>query len=196
MSETPLHFKTITELAELIKSKELSPVEVTDAMLDRIRERDLQYKSYATVMAEQARTSAQAAERAISSGNYLGPLHGVPIAVKDLCFTKGVKTMGATKALMNHVPDFDCTVVQKLNAAGIETVERMVSATATELGEVLGISEGAAEALRQDDPPIGYSGTVGGDLTFRTGNVDLVQVGLNARLYRVTESATRLIVGN
>jgi len=52
------------------------------------------------------------------------------------------------------------------------------------------------EALRQDDPPIGYSGTVGGDLTFRTGNVDLVQVGLNARLYRVTESATRLIVGN
>ena len=52
------------------------------------------------------------------------------------------------------------------------------------------------EALRQDDPPLGYSGTFGGDLTLRTGNVDLVQVGLNARLYRVTESATRLIVGN
>ena len=51
------------------------------------------------------------------------------------------------------------------------------------------------EALRQDDPPLGYSGTFGGDLTMRTGNVDLVQVGLNARLYRVTESATRLIVG-
>ena len=118
MSETPLHFKTITELAELIKSKALSPVEVTDAMLERIRERDQHYKSYATVLAEQGRTSAQAAERAISTGNYLGPLHGVPIAVKDLCFTKGVKTMGATKALMNHVPDFDCTVVEKLNAAG------------------------------------------------------------------------------
>ena len=69
-------------------------------------------------MAGQARTSAQAAERAIASGNYLGPLHGVPIAVKDLCFTKGVPTMGATKALINHVPNFDCTVVQKLNAAG------------------------------------------------------------------------------
>lgn len=52
------------------------------------------------------------------------------------------------------------------------------------------------EALRQDDPPLGSSGTFGGDLTLRTGNVDLVQVGLNARLYRVTESVTRLIVGN
>jgi hypothetical protein len=52
------------------------------------------------------------------------------------------------------------------------------------------------EALRQDDPPLGHSGTVGGDLTVRTGNVDLLQVGLNARLYRVTESVTRLIVGN
>ena len=52
------------------------------------------------------------------------------------------------------------------------------------------------EALRRDDPPLGYSGTFGGDLAVRTGNVDLVQIGLNARLYRVTESATRLIVGN
>jgi hypothetical protein len=52
------------------------------------------------------------------------------------------------------------------------------------------------EALRQDDPPLGYSGSVGGDLTIRTGNVDLVQLGLNARVYRVTESKTRLMVGN
>ena len=118
MSETPLHFKSITELASLIKSKALSPVEVTEAMLTRIQEQDHKYKSYATVMAEQARTSAEAAERAIAAGNYLGPLHGVPVAVKDLCFTKGVATMGAAKVLTDHVPDFDCTVVQKLNAAG------------------------------------------------------------------------------
>ena len=52
------------------------------------------------------------------------------------------------------------------------------------------------EALRQENPPLGYSGTFGGDLTIGTGNVDLVQVGLNARLYRVKESVTRLIVGN
>ena len=118
MSETPLHFRTITELAALIKSKALSPVEVTETMLDRIQELDPQYKSYATVMPEQARSSAQAAERAIAAGNYLGPLHGVPIAVKDLCFTKGVATMGGAKALADHIPDFDGTVVRKLNAAG------------------------------------------------------------------------------
>ena len=80
MSETPLHFKTITELAALIKSKTLSPVEATEAMLTRIQEQDPQYKSYATVMAEEARASAQTAERAIRP-------NGVPIAVKDLCFT-------------------------------------------------------------------------------------------------------------
>ena len=118
MTEMPLHFKTILELASMIESKTLSPVEITESALDRISQQDPQYKSYATVMADQARASAQAAERAITSGNYLGPLHGVPIAVKDLCFTKDVPTMGATKALINHVPNFDCTVVQKLNAAG------------------------------------------------------------------------------
>ena len=118
MADTPLHFKTIVELASLIESKELSPVEVTEAALRRIEEHDPYYKSYATVMAGHARESARTAEQAIASGNHLGPLHGVPIAVKDLCFTTGVATMGATKSLMDHVPSFDCTVVQKLNAAG------------------------------------------------------------------------------
>ena len=118
MSDTPLHFKTITALATLIQSKALSPVEVTEAMLGRIQAQDPHYKSYATVMPQQARSSAQAAQRAIAEGNYLGPLHGVPIAVKDLCFTKGVATMGGTKALISNVPDFDCTVVERLNAAG------------------------------------------------------------------------------
>jgi len=118
VNETPLHFKTITEVAALIKSNALSPVELTETMLNRIQAQDSQYKSYITVMAAQARTSAQSAERAIAAGNYQGPLHGVPIAVKDLCFTKGVATMGGTKALNNHIPDFDGTVVERLNAAG------------------------------------------------------------------------------
>ena len=52
------------------------------------------------------------------------------------------------------------------------------------------------EALRRDDSPLGYSGSFGGDVTLRTGNVDLIQLGLNGRRYRVTESATSLIVGN
>ena len=118
MSETPLHFKTITEIAKAIASKQLSPVEITTAMLGRIAQLDGQLMSYATVMAEHAMAAAQKAEREINAGTYRGPLHGVPIAVKDLCFTKGVRTMGAAKVLADHVPTFDGTVIAKLASAG------------------------------------------------------------------------------
>ena len=118
MQETPLHFKTISEVASLIESKQLSPVELTKAMLGRIESLDHRYKSYATVMSDQAMASARAAETAITAGRYIGPLHGVPIAVKDLCFTKGVATMGGTQVLRQHVPGFDATVVEKLQSAG------------------------------------------------------------------------------
>ena len=118
MPEEPLHFLTITQLAEDLKSKKISPVEVTEYMLKRIDDLDGQYKSYATLMADSARAQAKVAESEIASGNYRGPLHGVPIAVKDLCFTRGVRTMGGSKASVNHVPDFDGTVVTKLNEAG------------------------------------------------------------------------------
>jgi len=118
MQESPLHFKTISQVASLIESKQLSPVEVTEAMLARIDAKDSVYKSYATVMADQAMASARDAESAVASGDYKGPLHGVPIAVKDLCFTSGVRTMGGAKVLRDYVPDFDATVVTKLQSAG------------------------------------------------------------------------------
>ena len=118
MRETPLHFRTITEISEEIASKQLSPVDVTAAMLQRIDQLDGQLKSYATVTAEQAMAAAQAAEREITAGKYLGPLHGIPIAVKDLCFTKGVPTRGGVEVLAGHVPAFDSTVITKLTAAG------------------------------------------------------------------------------
>ena len=118
MRETPLHFRTITEVAEEIATKQLSPVDVTAVMLQRIEQLDGQLKSYATVTAEQAMAAAQAAEREINAGTYRGPLHGVPIAVKDLCFTKGIRTMGGVEVLAGHVPAFDSTVITKLTAAG------------------------------------------------------------------------------
>ena len=118
MPDTPLHYQTIAEVGAHLRSRELSPVELTQAMLGRIDSLDGTLKSYATVMSESAIAAAQAAELEIAAGNYRGGLHGVPIAIKDLCFTSGVATMGGTRVLRDFVPDFDGTVVRKLRAAG------------------------------------------------------------------------------
>jgi amidase len=127
-----LHFLSIQELASQLQSRALSPVDVTRHMLDRIAKIDGRLKSYATVTPEQALTDARAAEREILAGKYRGPLHGVPIGIKDLCYTKGVRTMGGTAVRKNFVPSFDATVVSKLRDAG-----------AIVLGK-LNLSEGAA----------------------------------------------------
>ena len=118
MADTPLHFRTIPEVAGIIRSREVSPVEVTGEILERIGRLDGRYKAYATVMAEHAMEAARRAEREIIDGEYRGPLHGVPVAVKDLCFTDGVRTMGGCKVLSDHVPSYDSTVVSRLAAAG------------------------------------------------------------------------------
>ena len=118
MPNTALHYQTITELAAQLTSRQLSPVEVTQALLQRIAQLDGALQSYATVMADHAINAARVAEHDISAGRYRGPLHGVPVAVKDLYFTTGVRTMGGTKVLAQHVPHFDATVVARLHAAG------------------------------------------------------------------------------
>jgi amidase len=87
-------------------------------MLARIARVDPVLKSYATLMADQAIADARAAEKEIQSGQYRGPLHGMPIGVKDLCYTKGVRTMGGTAVLKDFIPTFDATVVTRLRAAG------------------------------------------------------------------------------
>jgi amidase len=118
MPETPLHFKTIREVAALIESKQLSPVELTRTMLERIGALDGKLLSYATLMADSAMAQAREAEHEIAAGSYRGLLHGVPVAVKDLCYTTGVRTMGGTKVNADFIPDFDATVVTRLKAAG------------------------------------------------------------------------------
>lgn len=118
MSETPLFYKPITEIAELLSSRNLSPVELTSVMLDRIEQLDGQLKSYATVTTDLAMTAAKKAEQEIAADNYRGPLHGVPIGIKDLCFTKGIRTMGGAYVMADNIPDHDCTVVEKLKVAG------------------------------------------------------------------------------
>ena len=118
MSDAPLHYRTISEVSALLRDKEISSVELTQHMLSRIGDLDKRLKSYATVMSDSAVEQARIAEEEISSGRYRGPLHGVPIAVKDLCYTRGVRTMGGCKVLKDHIPAFDSTVVKRFKDAG------------------------------------------------------------------------------
>lgn len=108
----------VVGLAEKLRSRELSPVEVTDAYLDRIAATEKRLCAYITVTAELARATALAAEREIAAGNWRGTFHGVPIALKDLCCTKGILTTSGSKVLADHVPDCDATVWTRLSAAG------------------------------------------------------------------------------
>jgi len=113
-----LCFLTIGEASGLIKDKKLSPVDLTKAYLDRIEAIDGKVKSYVTPLPESALQEARVAEADIQKGNYHGPLHGVPIGLKDLYDTKGVRTTGQSKVFEHRVPEEDATVVTKLEEAG------------------------------------------------------------------------------
>jgi amidase len=118
MNVDSLHYASLQEVARLIKARELSPVELTQHMLDRIEAVDKSLHSYATVMPERALWAAQRAEDEIAAGGYRGPLHGVPVALKDLCFTRGTRTMGGLRVLRDFLPDYDGTAVTRLEDAG------------------------------------------------------------------------------
>jgi amidase len=116
--KSPLHYSSLAEVATLIAARELLSIDLTHQLLDRIAAVDGRLQSYVTVMTDQAIASAGRADAEIRAGRYRGPLHGVPIAVKDLCNTRGVRTMAGTKVMADFVPDFDATVVARLEAAG------------------------------------------------------------------------------
>ena len=136
----PLHYLTIAALAAEIEACRLSPVDVAQHMLDRIEALDGKLNAYAAVMADSAMAEARLAESEIAAGRYRGKLHGVPVAVKDLCYTKGVATKGGLKVLADFVPDFDATVVERFRAAG-----------AVILGK-LNLTEGAMAGYNPDFP--------------------------------------------
>ena len=117
-SNDSLHYASLVHVAGLLESRDISPIELTQLMLDRIGDVDSTLKSYATVTTERALDAARKAEEEISSGNYRGALHGIPIAVKDLCYTKGTRTMGGLAVRCDFVPDCDATVVSRLDEAG------------------------------------------------------------------------------
>ena len=109
---------TIAEASRHIARKELSPVELAQAALERIERLNPRLNAFITILGEQAIEAAKAAEREITAGKIHGPLHGIPIALKDLCATKGIRTTAGSKILSSHIPTEDATVTVRLAQAG------------------------------------------------------------------------------
>lgn len=125
MTSDDLCYLGLVEVGRRIRARQLSSVEVTRALLQRIAQVDPSLRSYATVTAELALVAAAEADREIGRGEGRGPLHGVPIAVKDLCHTKGVVTAAGMTIYKDFVPERDATVVSRLRAAGAVLVGKL-----------------------------------------------------------------------
>ena len=122
---TDLHWLSLSEVCRRIKSGELTSKTVTEHTLKRIRATEGRYRAYVTVTDADAMASAERLDAARAKGEPLGPLHGVPIALKDLLWTKGVVTTCGTKVLAKWVPKEDATVVTRLRAAGAVVVGKV-----------------------------------------------------------------------
>ncbi|HEY8120588.1 MAG TPA: amidase [Myxococcota bacterium] len=118
MSDLDLANLSIARAARALRAKELSPLELTDAYLRRIEQLNPRVNAYITVTAERARGDARRATDELAAGKPRGPLHGIPIAHKDLYETAGIRTTGGGKFHASHVPAEDCTVARKLREAG------------------------------------------------------------------------------
>ncbi len=118
MPSTDICYMPATMLAEKIRRKVLSPVEIVDAIFERIHAVNPTLNAYCTLTEERARADAQTAEAAVMRGDSLGPLHGVPVSIKDLLVTKGVRTMRGSKIYEHFVPDEDAPAVERLRQAG------------------------------------------------------------------------------
>ena len=106
------------EQARLIRDKQASPVEIVDAVLARIHELNPVLNAFCTLVEDSARAEAVKAEQAVMTGETLGPLHGVPVSIKDLIATKGIRTVLGSVAYAELVPDEDDIVVERLKNAG------------------------------------------------------------------------------
>jgi aspartyl-tRNA(Asn)/glutamyl-tRNA(Gln) amidotransferase subunit A len=118
MQSTDLCYLTIAEAAAGLRRKDFSPVDLTEACLQRSAALDGQLHSFITITAERARTDARRTEAEFAAGKIRGPLHGIPIAIKDLYMTRGIRTTCHSAVLENWIPDRDAAAVEKLEAAG------------------------------------------------------------------------------
>ncbi len=125
MSLEDLHYLPLLDVSKRIRRRELSPVAVLEATLDRITRLDARARSYTTVVADRARAAAARTEAEIAAGFWRGPLHGIPLAVKDLCETSFAPTSGGMPMQRNWTPDRDATVVRRLEDAGAVIVGKL-----------------------------------------------------------------------
>lgn len=109
----------ISDLAVLLRKRTISPVELFDATLRNVRRLQPRLNSFITITEEEGRKTAVRAEEEIQSGNYRGPLHGIPISIKDLFATRGVRTTAGSLILGKWIPEYDATAVSKLREAGM-----------------------------------------------------------------------------
>src|ERR1700754_4369849 len=114
----PLYYRDATALAELIATKQVSSREVVQAHQDRIADVNPKINAIVTLLADDALRAADAADAAVADGVELGPLHGVPVTVKDSIDTAGVLTQGGSKLVAARVPDTDAPAVARFKAAG------------------------------------------------------------------------------
>src|SRR5437660_1085151 len=120
-------YLTIAEAAKLIQQRELSPVELVDSRLARIEKFDGRLHSFIRVLADSARAEARAAETEIAAGKYRGPLHGIPLGLKDIYARGGVSTTGHSKVMQDHVPKADAFSVKKLRDAGAVVMGKLAT---------------------------------------------------------------------
>jgi len=106
------------EMAEAIRNREISCIDVVETILERIERINSQINAYCTVLTNEARKAAEEADKAVKQGKRLGPLHGVPFSIKDLVFTKGIRTTFGSKIFEHFIPKEDAICVQRLKAAG------------------------------------------------------------------------------
>ena len=182
MTDELLTRKSARELAALIRSRAVSPLEVLDAHLAVIARVNPTLNAIVTLDAERARTAAQAAETAVMQGAKLGPLHGLPLAVKDVTATAGIRTTFGSPLYRDHVPDEDAEVVRRLKtvgaivlaktntpefAAGAHTVNAVFGATRNPWNPALspaGSSGGSAVAVATGMVPLAQGTDFGGSI--------------------------------